>query len=480
MKTNRSLGQSTDIGLQNDTEPLARYSIQEIASCYVGDLGMKQKKQVILPTLIIHLKPDNQQITSPRSFRRRSHDAPYAAKPTQTALFFRPAADNPNALQPWAREIQFYLNACANAQISQNINTPDAYPDTPQTTSSSLFFVNGEPSTALLSPSIRSKASDLSSIPSDRQSISSSSLSELPSPRVDSHQQDRPTLHIATGSGDYDAHGYHSQLPPAAMPLKEGEEPRRETILDRYFSSYPTPVDVPASGSSIARFEALMEDIENKSPAMLRKDSFVKSIAANTTLCNFDLPARIPTPTLRALEYVSTGIRHDVEDEIELADSKLSSRRSSFILYDESDIVVRRRASGNFDDYLHSPNRSRRNSDSSFGGGSSITGGRANSVVGSLSGFTNDKMNSAATTKRHSISDFNLRLLPPHLGVTSAYHSALTAVGQGSSGIDRPGSISDFTHDFTDEATLKKLATAPNYHSRNNRPPVPPPIRPEW
>lgn len=69
------------------SEPAAKYSIQDIASCYVGDLGIKQRN--IMPTLIIHLRPDHQQVTSPRSFRRRSHENPNAAKSAPTALFFQ-------------------------------------------------------------------------------------------------------------------------------------------------------------------------------------------------------------------------------------------------------------------------------------------------------------------------------------------------------------------------------------------------------
>ncbi|KAI5804004.1 hypothetical protein DFH27DRAFT_388837 [Peziza echinospora] len=448
---------------KNDLEPISRHSIQDIASCYVGDLGYKQKKQVIMPTLIIHLRND-QPLSSPRSFRRRSNDNPYASKSTPTALFFRPAPETSDTLQQWQKEIQIYLNMCSNPQGSstnQNPTSPidDRFPDAPHT-STSLFFVNGEPNTALLSPSLRSKCSDLSSIPSDRHSISSSSLSELPSPRVDEHAQEfhgRKALHIATNSADFEAHVVEDR--PLPSGAKEPQtQPRRETILDRYFSCYPSPItstpERPMS-SSIARFEALMDELESKNPAVRnnRAASLASLSERSATLQELELPVRIPTPTLRALEFVSTGVYHP-ED---IPESTESSRRNSLhVLNDNRRLSVS----------MYS-NLSRRNSDSSIGGASSVAGAAPSSVVGSLSGgfaSSQGQLSYASSSggKRHSISDFSARNVSG-----SGYYST------GSHGISRPGSISDFTHDFSDEATLQKLATAHNFHSRNNRPPPP-------
>ncbi|KAF8471951.1 hypothetical protein BDZ91DRAFT_484582 [Kalaharituber pfeilii] len=458
---------------KHDTEPVARHSIQEIASCYVGDLGIKQKKQVILPTLIIHLKPEIIQVSSPRTFRRRSHDNPYASKVAPQALFFRPSPESPDTLQQWAREIQFYLSACSMSQSAITPITPieSTFPETLQT-STSLFFVNGEPNTALLSPSLRSKcSSDLDNVPSDRRSVSSSSVSELPSPRVDDSahgQRGRRTLHIATNSEDIDPQELDSRVTGSSAPVESKQETRRETILDRYFSSYPIPIPMDsATASSIARFEALMKEIESQSgneKADIRKNSLV-SMNESISTKDMDIPKRIPTPTLRALEFVSTGVMHP-DDEL---GSAMNSPRNSLVLSEET----RRRSSSIHSQY--SP--SRRNSDSSIGAysatASSVTGGGAASVVGSLSGFAygqNQLTCASPRSKRHSISDFSMRSIPSGSG----YLSAMTAVGAGGSGISRPGSISEFTHDFNDEATLQKLATAHNYHSRNNKPPPPP------
>jgi len=435
--------------------------IQDIASCYVGDLEIKQKKQVIMPTLIIHLRPDNQQVTSPRSFRRRSHENPNAARSAPTALFFRPGTDNGDSLQQWAKEIQFYLHACAAPPSSYNTTqitpTQHSFPEISETTSS-LFFVNGEPNTALLSPSLRSKCSDLSSIPSDRRSISSSSISELPSPKIDEHTQEhhgRTTLHIATNSEEFDPHEYDGRGHAASGAGGNKRLGRRETILDRYFSSYAvtSPIDTPKA-SSIARFEALMTEVEGQDPANGRKNSLI-SLGESISIRDMDIPKRIPSPTLRALEFVSTGIYYPEEG------ARSGSPHQSLALPDG----YRPRSDGVYSNYSHS----RCNSDSSIGGqsvaASSVTGGGASSVVGSLQEF--GQLSCASPrSKRHSIGDFSM-------GNTagSGYISAMTAVGAGGSGMARPGSISEFTHDFNDEATLAKLGQAHNFHSRNNKPP---------
>lgn len=444
------------------------YRIQDIASCYVGDIGIKQKKQVIMPTLIIHLKPDNQQVSSPRSFRRRSHENPYA-RSAPTALFFRPDPDNGDSLQQWAKEIQFYLNVCAATQSNTTPITPTQHSFPEISENSSLFFVNvnGEPNTALLSPSLRSKCSDLSSIPSDRRSISSSSISELPSPRVDEHAHEhhgRAALHIATNSEEFDPQELENRahFASASDTKRFG---RRETILDRYLSSYAvlSPIDTPMS--SIARFEALMTERETLNSATIsmggRKNSLI-SLGESMSMREMDIPKRIPSPTLRALEFVSTGINHP-EDILE---STQSSPRLSLALPDD----YRPRSNSAYSNYSHS----RRNSDSSVGAqsaaASSVTGGGASSVVGSLSGFTlgHGQLSCASPrSKRHSIGDFSMR----NTATGSGYISAMTAVGAGGSTMARPDSISEFTHDFNDEATLARLAQSQNFISRNNKPP---------
>lgn len=287
-----------------------------IASCYIGDIAPRhnKKKSIVLPTLIVNLRAEIQ--LSSKSFRRRSHDVPTreGAKRERAGreiLYFRPAPDNIVAIETWAREIQSYLipsSADSNtaAAIESAFRAKFSELDLDAPTSPSMFFINGEPSTALLSPSIRSRASNLSSIESDDKSIMSSVGSELPSYRNgdevsprSSGIDGRPPLHVVTkmrhtiGADSRDDYFVNT---PVAVPA------RRETILDRFFSSTapssPNFPPDPAPMNSIARFEALIRDIE--SGRDLEPQNLHPDLRAH--------PKRIPSPTQRALEYVSTGL----------------------------------------------------------------------------------------------------------------------------------------------------------------------------
>lgn len=216
---------------------------------------------------------------SARSFRRRSHDNPYAGKPTQSALFFRPAPEGPSdELYKWSKEIQSRLS-----------NTPPS-PSMNQHSSGkgmSEFLINGEPSTALLSPSIRSRSSDLSS---DHRSLSSNS--EITS-QSDNHPQPRsrapssPALDSAKAARA--AAGIGSPAPPQ----------KRETILDRYFAmSQPQTADSSQHESSIDKFESLMqEEGQNKSKRTATSPLFA------------ELPRKIPSRTQMALDFIAGGLR---------------------------------------------------------------------------------------------------------------------------------------------------------------------------
>lgn len=399
-----------------------------------------------MPTLIIHLRPDNQQVSSPRSFRRRSHENPYAARSASTVLFFRSGIDDPVSIQQWAKDIQFYLNACVVPQNSTSPLTPTqhSFPEVSET--SSIFFVNGEPNTALLSPSLRSRCSDLSSIPSDRRSLSSSSISELPSPRIDDHIHEhhgRTGLHIATNSEEFDLQQFDSRGQIASGSSDYKRSYKRETILDRYFSSYaiPVPVDTPTS-SSISRFEALMTEMESKQGG--RKNS----------LTSLSIPQTISSPTLRALEFVSTGIYHP--DDI--PESRSNSPRQS-LAYPEGYRPQRSGVSSNY-------SQSRRNSDSSTGDysaeASSITGGLAGAISGSFSETAPGQYHLSCASprgKRRSIGDFSVK--------NSTSGSAMSVVGQGGTGIHM---ISEMTHQSNDEPILAQMTSTHNLCGRNENP----------
>ena len=256
-------------------------------------MASSKKKSLIQRTLVVNMRsepPLSAPIFPPssshasRSFRRRSQETPTRDSSfrregsAHMILLFRPPPEAADSLENWKNAIQERLISPkmhrSHNSITESIRSIDgdhlsgATPSSP----SSLFLVNGEPNTTLLSPSIRSRSSNLSSIESsdDRESYISSPSEVMSSPRLpDSskssnfpHHSPRPVLHLRTTSSQriFDPlDNPNTPLPPTA---------KRETILDRFFSTAPpSPADAIKPGakpmSSIARFEALMNDLDS-------------------------------------------------------------------------------------------------------------------------------------------------------------------------------------------------------------------------
>lgn len=359
-----------------------------------------------------------------------------------TTILFRPGAEEPYCLERWAREIQSRLILGPPPVRTNTVDSilregfqENEY-DTPTPSPSSLFLINGEPNTALLSPSIRSKTSNLSSLDSDDRSsmislasdtIGSPSSIDDRRPQTATSESVRPPLgsrHSSSRKG--------SAATDITTPIKEyrpgeaeGPAPgRRETILDRFFSSghaSPSPKldgDVPIS--SIARFEALMNELE----AGRGGEPIVHPSAPRTM--SSDRPRRIPSPTQRALEYVSTGQirnrRRGEDDRESVSEDRISRAYITSPAACAFQISSDRSDSDN--DTLHT----------------TISSTSTASIHN-----TNNKNepSSAASTlvppsqgKRHSLADFSLKRLstPPIFGKTSS----------GGGGIRR-GSYGDLT-----------------------------------
>ncbi|KAF8251249.1 hypothetical protein K440DRAFT_615857 [Wilcoxina mikolae CBS 423.85] len=318
-----------------DLEPIVRYPIQRIASCYIGDVAANKKKSPVLPTLVINLRGSDAPLhhssssSSSRTFRRRSNEVPSKdgsrGNGMGSTLLFRPHGDEPYCLERWSREIQSRLiqspttvtrsntvDSTFRGGIEQNDDDPP-----------SLFLINGEPNTAFLSPSIRSKNSNLSSIDSDdRSSLVSNSPSEiLGSPRsgAEEHcpqsamsEQIQPRQNLR---GTYPRKRLDDMTAKSPEPAKGsgpvGTAPgRRETILDRFFSSTAPPNATSDNKperktmSSMARFEALMNELESA-----RGGEITLENPPPLPKIPLERPRRIPSPTQRALEFVSTGRR---------------------------------------------------------------------------------------------------------------------------------------------------------------------------
>jgi len=428
--------------------------VQRIASCYIGDVAANKKKSLIMPTLVVNLRsaenPQNHfpsassssSSSSSRAFRRRSHDVspkdPTRREGSRTTLLFRPGADEPYCLEKWAREIQSRLTpGPPPGPPPVRTNTVDGVLregfqeneyDAPTPSPSSLFLINGEPNTALLSPSIRSKTSNISSLDSDdRSSVISLASDSIGSPgTIDDRRPQSATSELVRPSlgSRHPSSRKGSTATDTTPPIKEywpaeaeGSAPgRRETILDRYFSSgyacsYSEPSgDAPVS--SMARFEALMNELEaghGGEPIQLH-------LSAPRAMYS-DRPRRIPSPTQRALEYVSTGrIRSSPSRRREDDDESVSEDRIS-------PSYVTSPTAGGFQ-------RSFERSDSD-----NDTLNTAISTTSTASGHNEPStLVPAGRGKRHSLADFSLKRLstPPIFGKTS-------------SGSHRRGSCEDLT-----------------------------------
>ncbi|TGZ81637.1 hypothetical protein EX30DRAFT_371268 [Ascodesmis nigricans] len=316
---------------KTDIEPLVSYPLSKISSCYVGDYAPLKKKSPIQPTLIVNMRnePPPASTALGKSFRRRSQEPSRELFPKKEntpfqTLVFRSGPQGSQPLEQWAKVIQLRLATyhSSRPEFYQSKGL-DAYEESYQEQSSenespkrppaSLFIVDGEPNTTLLSPSIRSKASNLSTLQSDeRDPYSSPSASPQLPPDTIHEEDDRPTTSntITENKPIPRPAGRPPSSPLASVSTVSNPSPppnppprptaRRETILDRFFSTAPespvTATDKPMS--SIARFEALMEDLETRKALQLKLQSK-----------NAQPQAVISSPTARVLEFVATGRR---------------------------------------------------------------------------------------------------------------------------------------------------------------------------
>ncbi|KAK4204254.1 hypothetical protein QBC40DRAFT_104503 [Triangularia verruculosa] len=317
---------------KEDQEPSQQYSINSITDCQVQMMAHR-KQGPVLPTLVINIIPDPaaDKLRKRRSSRTAGFTSNKDTGPTQ--LLFRAVDEPPQqqfpryTLQDWARFVQ---------QLIQP-NMPGRTPLSPVTPASPTFvnpftrprelsdtqrsdggnagprpgFTRGHtthsgrdrPVTFSDSPSLRSKRSDISSATSSIQThnlvfqnYTTMLPTDLPSP--------------ATTIGEYQgefiegwtsAQGRSSALSspvrergsvgsgptPLAPIMDAGTSPPgpRETILDRAFQMRRIPGserEVPGEEklTSLARFDALMRDMDDKRKQREAEDARQKAQTA--------------------------------------------------------------------------------------------------------------------------------------------------------------------------------------------------------
>lgn len=322
---------------KEDQEPGQQYSINSITDCQVQQMAHR-KQGPVLPTLVVNIIPD--PIADKLRKRRSSRTAGFtSSKETgPTTLLLRSVDEQQPTLNDWARFIQQLIQPnmpMGRAPLSPVtpasptfVNPFAPRPRDPSdmqqrpgsgNTSSRPGFLKGfthtthsardRPMTFSDSPSLRSKRSDLSSATS---SMAHAQLHGFHNYTVHPADLPSPATTIGTNLGEYQgefiegwtsAQGRSSTL---SSPIRErgsvssgptplpsipdaGTSPPgpRETILDRAFQLRCIPGserEVPGEEklTSLARFDALMRDMDDKRRQREAEDARLRAEHAAT------------------------------------------------------------------------------------------------------------------------------------------------------------------------------------------------------
>lgn len=320
---------------RDDWEPVQQHSMASITQCHV-QMVAHRKQGPVLPTLAIQISPDptTDKLRKRRSSRTAGLTTTKESGPT--TLWFRLGDDRTYKLEDWARYIQ---------SLVQQPEFPGRHPISPVSPTSPTFINPFSPSrdttnfyvSASSGSSSRTRTkipptssghaygssqdatytSGSASIHSRRSDVSSSHASSMVPTATGYAQQHYTTIHPsdlpspATTVGEYQdqfiegwtsAQGRSSTLsspiraresigssPSQMLPSIHSSSPPapRETILDRAFSLRCIPGsdrEVPGEEklSSIARFEALMREAEERQKALDRDRTPVKQPLQST------------------------------------------------------------------------------------------------------------------------------------------------------------------------------------------------------
>lgn len=280
---------------KGDHEPVALYAASSIVSCTVQDYTHR-KTHSAQPTLIVTVQAGGPKKKN-RQARRLSQTGGLSASHTATILF-RAVQSAPDSIRGWQEALQDLLDAPpdqhrADAALPYSSNRPStstARPTLPPSQESYVSAGGSHPGSAL---SIRTSHTALSSPISSSPQNAAHGLESSSSPRSDRFGSPSPYRTVSPP--------FPPPPPPAAVV--------RETILDRAFKMNCIPGAAPAlegepAMNSIARFEALMQDIEARRAAADARPAGVDGRAHDS-----DEKDVIPAAAQRALEYIASGQR---------------------------------------------------------------------------------------------------------------------------------------------------------------------------
>jgi hypothetical protein len=345
------------IRIQGDWEFVAQHPISAFKTCEIRTLQHK-KQGSSLPTLILEMKPDS--MSEKQRKRRSSRAAGLTSKdPWANVLLFRTVADERHSIQDWQSMVKPRLTmetpedspltpmspsfstfsnpfaprdskGSARPDMSQrsSSHTINTYPHAPRDRPSNIISP---------SPSLKSRRSDLSSqasslhppmgFASHISNYPTTLPSDLPSPASTyetqfiegwtSAQGRSSALSSHTRGSNSIASAVHPSSPMASTPPGP-----RETILDRAFQLRYIPGSGRAGDideekiSSIARFEALMKEVDEKKKqkekvgqqgAKEEWDLDEESEESNDAESGDEQDENLamPTPAQRALDFIS-------------------------------------------------------------------------------------------------------------------------------------------------------------------------------
>ncbi|KAI9754958.1 MAG: hypothetical protein M1815_005272 [Lichina confinis] len=276
---------------KGDHEPVSLYPVSSIVSCTVQDY-IHRKTHSAQPTLIVTVQAGGPKKN--RQARRLSQTGGLSTSHTTTILF-RAVQSAPDSIRSWQEALQEILDAPpdqyrSDATLSYSSNRPStstARPTLPPSQESYMSASGSHPGSAL---SIRTSHTAVSSPISSSPQNAVHTFESSSSPRSDHFGSPSP---------------YRTVSPPFPSPPAVVV---RETILDRAFKMNCIPGAAPAlegepAMNSIARFEALMQDVE------ARRAADARPAGPDGRAHDRDEKDIIPAAAQRALEYIASGQR---------------------------------------------------------------------------------------------------------------------------------------------------------------------------
>ncbi|CZT07713.1 hypothetical protein WAI453_005166 [Rhynchosporium graminicola] len=350
---------------KGEWEFIAQHPLSAFKSCEIRAL-QHRKQSPLLPTMMFELKPDS--ISEKQRKRRSSRTGGLSSKdPWANFLLFRTIPEERHSIYDWQAAVKPMLSA--ESEEEDGVMSPMSPVFNGFT---NPFGSSGRPSTSANKPEIGNRASSQSSYPHAPPPRERPSAMISPSPSLRSRRSDLSSQASSqpphTGFASPHPHGYATTLPtdlpsPAstagydnqliegwtsaqgrssalsshtrgsnsiasavtpAMSVASTPPGPRETILDRAFQMRCIPGSdrildrEDEKISSIARFEALMREVDERKHAKasttqlkerqnwgLEEGSEESSSGDLENEDDSDEEVSIPTPAQRALDYIS-------------------------------------------------------------------------------------------------------------------------------------------------------------------------------